>query len=234
MKTKLIIFLAAIIKNQTNCQQRDNSPNFNSVHYTVTVCCGWWYMWQYHQVKKRRYQSLSSMVLLWESLLISSVYHNPSLRQIFKELWITIPTQLLGLFNKFWDIKKQKNFQRTCLPSFSNSRVQACQRLLWNILPRSLMKRLKMKYLSNAFLNEKLVKNSLKTSPMQGLPLQARGLDSALPRQGPQAQSCVLCGVKRKEIPQWKQSFSKVRRKMSTLPSCFYHFLELQSRQYRE
>lgn len=234
MKTKLIIFLAAIIKIKPTVS-RETIPQISTVStiqwlfVVVDDICG-----NTIKLKKRTYQSLSSMVLLWESLLISSVYHNPSLRQIFKELWITIPTQLLGLFNKFWDIKKQKNFQRTCLPSFSNSRVQACQRLLWNILPRSLMKRLKMKYLSNAFLNEKLVKNSLKISPMQGLPLQARGLDSALPRQGPQAQSCVLCGVKRKEIPQWKQSFSKVRRKMSTLPSCFYHFLELQSRQYRE
>ena len=234
MKTKLIIFLAAIIKIKPTVS-RETIPQISTVstiQWLFVVAddiCG-----NTIKLKKRTYQSLSSMVLLWESLLISSVYHNPSLRQIFKDLWITIPTQLLGLFNKFWDIKKQKNFQRTCLPSFSNSRVQACQRLLWNILPRSLMKRLKMKYLSNAFLNEKLVKNSLKISPMQGLPLQARGLDSALPRQGPQAQSCVLCGVKRKEIPQWKQSFSKVRRKMSTLPSCFYHFLELQSRQYRE
>ena len=32
---------------------------------------------------------------------------------------------------------------------------------------------------------------------MQGLPWKSRGLDSALPRQGPQARSCVRCQKKR-------------------------------------
>lgn len=125
-------FLAAIIKIKPSVS-RETSPQISTVstiQWLFVVgddICG-----NTIKLKKRRHPSLSSMILLWESLLVFSVYHNPSPRRTFKELWITIPSQLLSLFNKFLDIKKQKNFQRTCLPSLSNSRAQSCQRLLWN------------------------------------------------------------------------------------------------------
>lgn len=46
-------FFFAIIKIKPSFsrRERDRSPNFNIVHYTAAMWCGWWQLWQYHKVK---------------------------------------------------------------------------------------------------------------------------------------------------------------------------------------
>lgn len=97
--------------------------------------------------------------------------------------------------------KKAKEFSENLFAKLLQQQSSILSEAVVKHPAKILMKWLKMKYLSNAFLNEKLVKNSLKISPMQGLPLQSRGLDSALPRKGHRLNPACCAESKEKRFP---------------------------------